>query len=214
MTTLNNAARLAIIESVIEKGTTIPAERQAIFDDTAKVARAFMLRQLPKDFEAATKILPPEWFNTCSATPDLRADSHPCSILKRLAKGESHRTYGNSIKFEAFRVPYSFRVDVWHHAPRNDDERERFKEADGLWPDILKSQIAAALKLRAKEDALRAELRDFLSSCRTYKQVLEKAPQLERHLPPVATKPMPLVVSTTAMNSLLKKAGFDQSVKA
>jgi hypothetical protein len=80
--------------------------------------------------------------------------------------------------------------------------------AEGTSRPNMAAQYAAARKLREKEDMLRAELGDFLATCRTYKQVVEKMPELEPHLPQV-TKPLRIVVSTAKLSAALYSAGFN-----
>ena len=72
----------------------------------------------------------------------------------------------------------------------------------------LSACYAAAKKLRAKEEALRADLHAVLSTCRTYQQVHKTAPYLVRYLP---TPPGKAEVPTARLAQALASLGFDRT---
>ena len=199
MTNLSKEIRLAIVESVITKGTVIPADKEAIIKSTQEAVRAWMLGYLPPGFQAATATLPPNWFATESSA-DIYASDNPEMILN----GDT-RYYG-SVKFEPFRRP----TKGGAYSPAINYRQE--KDSPHRWESVLSAQIDAAKKLRAREEAARTDLLNFLNSCRTYKQVLAKMPELENHLPAPA---MPLVVVNVGpLVASLGKLGFDRSAAA
>ena len=201
MTTLTKEARLKTIESAVA-GTFIAEKGEKIVASAAETVRQTLMRYLPDGWLQATAAMPREWFQH-KAAQDVIKESSPQAILSGAAEDSRHYRSTN-IHFEPFRVPVNFQHPVRDYEHRGEPDVP-------LWSNILAPQIAEAKKLRAQEVALRAELTAFLNSCRTYKQVIEKMPDLERHLPPVAAKAQPLVVSVAPLQKKLNALGFDRS---
>jgi hypothetical protein len=210
MTALNKEIRKHIIESVI-KGTYIPAQKEAIIASTREAVYEALRAQLPPDFEAATKHMPKDWFGIASA-PWIHHEVHPEEILKRGAlTADEVKTRDSSPSLRSareLRVPFDYRH-------RNiASMKDKAKPDQSNWETILAAQIDAATKLADYERNLRAELRAFLASVKNVKQLLEKKPDFERHLPASTPKPMPLVVSTVKLDTLLDRLGFDLGAPA
>ncbi len=189
MTILTKQARLAVIESVI-KATYIPAEREEIRWSTSAAIRAALVPCLPDGYLKATENLPREWFTHITLVSVYSKDC-PDAVLE----GRDQCGGTRYVDIEPLRHP---RSNLSHSRQ---------------WGQVLASQIEAATKLRAKEEALRTELANFLASCKTYAKVVEGMPDLERHLPAVPAKQYPIVASTAELSSVLGKLGFDQGVK-
>lgn len=202
MTTLTKEARIRTIDSAVA-GTFIAEKGEKIVASANEVVRKTLMAYLPKDWLASTAMMPREWFNHMAAETVDKSFA-PEAILSGADLQGNGGWRSWTIHFEPFRAPANFRHPVRYH------KHESFPDAP-LWSDILAPQIAEAKKLRAKEVALRDELTNFLNSCRTYKQVIEKMPELERHLPPVASKPQALVVAVAPLKTRLKGLGFDRS---
>jgi len=206
MTNLTHESRKQITESVVNKGTFLNEEKAAIKKSTQEAVRKAVLATLPKGFHDAIKNLPPEWFRKCSGA-SLQSDANPVALSDR-KKYESERYPGNwrnnytHIEFTSFLVPDSFN-NRYNDPSFGQDWCEKH----------LAAQIDAAKKLHAKEQALRDELNAFLYSVKTYKQVLEKMPELESHLPAPKVKSYPVAVSTAPLVAKLADLGFDRSLK-
>lgn len=200
--TLTKEIRAQIVESVIA-ATFIPAEKKAILESAGLAAREAVRAALPEGFERAVGTLPRDWFaKVDNVGPSWHVN--PRSILEN----PEDSTRSCQIRFDTVLAP----VEFYYGYQINDRHQEKDPKAPS-WEKILAAQIDAAKKLRAKEDDLRADLSSFLASCRTYQQVLEKMPELERHLPKPAAPARPLVVSAAPLQSQMKKLGFDQGAK-
>ena len=203
MTNLNKENRAATIESVI-RGTFIPEEKLAIMAATTKAARDLVLRSLPEGFIPATANLPTAWFDSVTYL-DVHKEQNPRCILDGKERWERHSTA--VIKFDKVITPP-------HHTiysllgVNGKGDRESWRE---FWARSFAAQIDAATKLRDKEEKLRDELMAFLHSVKTYKQVIEKMPELERHLPAPPVKAFPIATSTAPLVKILGKMGFDRS---
>jgi hypothetical protein len=202
MTILTKEARRLTIESAVA-GTFIKEKGEKIAAEASAKVRETLMAYLPKDWLASTKAMPPEWFQHKSAESLDKAHAAQ-AILTGADEAPNGGWRSWAVHFEPFRVPANYQHPVRYYADKS------FPDAP-LWSDILAPQIAEAKKLRAKEVALRDELTNFLNSCRTYKQVQEKMPELARHLPTVAAKPTPLVVPVAPLKKNLKALGFDRS---
>lgn len=207
MTNLNKEIRAAVIESVI-KGTYIPEQKAAILAATSKAVRDLVVLALPEGFAVATATLPPQWFGSVSHF-DVCKEQCPRAILDG---ADRWKGYGSVlIKFESVITPPHHNI---HSLLLQDKKSGNNESWTQFWERHLAAQIAAATKLRAKEDALRSELGAFLASVKTYKQVVEKMPELERHLPPPPTKVFALVTSTAPLEKALTSLGFDRTKEA
>lgn len=212
MTALNKTIRQAIIDSVIERGTTIPARKEDLKKRTALRVRELDMSRIPVEFYPATKNLPPEWF-PLSASTQLSPRTCPDSYVE--LNDEQLRCHWKAVvSFEPFRHPINT------HFSRNDFIDQGYdhsttpptKKLDDMdsWEAVLADLLKEAKQIRADEAQARDELKQFLYSVNNYKQVLEKMPELEKHLPNY-TKPMPLVVSVAPILKTLGKLGFDQA---
>jgi hypothetical protein len=205
MTALNKHIRNAIEESLIA-ATTIPAEKEALLKKAGATAREAVRKTLPKGFEDAIKTLPPEWFRT-EGSASMRSEDNPRWVLQSLEDRNDWRR--QDLPFEPLRVPNNYYMaGEIAYQPDKDDPKKP------LWTNIMAKHVAEANKLRKKEDDLRAEIRAVLFSVNTAEKLIERVPAWEKHITPyIPTKAMPLVVSTAKAESLLKKAGFDQTEK-
>lgn len=197
--TLTKEIRAQIVESVIA-ATFIPAEKEAILQSAGATVRETIRKLLPQGFEQAVACLPPEWLPSLES---IQLHTH-ISVPNILA--DCYRSY-RSIRFERLTVSNNLNL------PGRISDRIRQGDDRPAWEQILAAQIDAAKKLRAKEDALRMELSNQLVSFRTYAQLLEKLPELERHLPKPPAPPMPLVANVAPLRAQMKKLGFDQGAK-
>lgn len=205
MTALNKTLRTQIIASVIEKGTTIPARKEDLIRRTEARVRQLCLERVPKDFAAAVKTLPPEWFPIVGSET-MEPQVCPLAIIK-LSSEAMARSWRYAVSFEPFRHPMGVSFSRVSEAVKNG------KESDPeSWESKLKDLIDEAHKIMRDEGQACTELRQFLASVNNYKQVLEKMPELEKHLPNY-TKPMPLVVQVGPILKTLGKLGFDQAKK-
>lgn len=197
MTNLTKDIREQIVQSVLA-GTWIPEKKAAILKSTGEAIREVWRKYLPEGFEAATATLPPAWFPkesveylSCAVNPDL---------IMQPTNSRGEKCSSSNFSVPPLAVPENFRPEYRYngvgHIP--------------FWSEALAPQIKEAQKLRAAQDKLEEELRGFLYSVKTYKQVLEKMPELERHLPKPAAKPMPVATSTAPLLSTLAKLGFDK----
>jgi hypothetical protein len=76
---------------------------------------------------------------------------------------------------------------------------------------VLRGQLSAARYLQHREDTLRRELEYFLTGCRTYKQVIEKMPELAPHLPRPTVQVYAPITSTAKLSASLASLGFDRT---
>lgn len=216
MTNLNQKLRDKIIDSVIEKGTTIPARKEALKKKTSLRVREIDMSRVPKEFAAATKNLPPEWF-PLAASAQFSPKVCPDSYIE-LTDSEMRSQWKAVVSYEPFRHPMSarfIRPDEKTRKPikQDDGSYEDQPDDENSWEFLLGDLLDEAKQIRDDEAEARKSLRQFLYSVRTYKQVLEKMPELERHLPDY-TKPMPLTVPVAPILKQLGKLGFDQAEKA
>jgi hypothetical protein len=217
MTALNKQLRQTIIDSVIGKGTTIPARKEALKKATEQRVRELCRDRVPEEFAKAAARLPKEWFphNASADVPPLVC---PNAILD--AKGDEsmlRRSWRHTVTFEPFFHPYNTRFDrpeKIHQGMDYTDRDNPVKKPEALdsWEAKLKDLIDEAWKIVNDEKTARAELASFLASVNNYKQVLEKMPELEPHLPDYV-KPMPLTVPVAPILKTLGKLGFDKSKK-
>ena len=214
MTNLNQKLRDEIIESVINKGTTIPARKVALKKATELRVRELCLERVPKEFGLATKTLPAEWF-PLSAGEGVPYEMCPIT-LATMTDFEIHRHSWQrfTVPFEPFRHPINTK---FHRSTYMDQGQENIdgvmvKKPEDLesWEARMADLIKEGKQIRADEEKARTELRQFLYSVKTYKQVLEKMPELEPHLPNY-TKPMPLTVPVAPILRTLGALGFDKS---
>ena len=214
MTALNKTIRQQIINSVIEKGTTIPARKDDLTKRTEQRVRELCLERVPKDFAAATRNLPRGWFphHTSEHMPP-----HVCptGILAHMDDDyEMRRQWRHTVSFEPFPHPYNTRFDrsPTLNQGMDDSTEPPTRKPDDLesWEARLADLIEEAKRIAADENKARTKLRQFLASVNSYKRVLEKMPELEPHLPNY-TKPMPLVVSVAPILETLGALGFDQT---
>lgn len=199
---LTKAIRADMIESVIA-ATYIPEKKKVIMESTGLAAREAIRALLPTGFERAIGTLPREWFNRIVSVSPSRT-VNPSNILN--LKGPA--LWGGSISIgEPILVPANLYCQMGNAI--HDTVQAAFP-GHPTWEKILAVQIEEATKLRAEEDAMRGDLAAFLASCRSYKDVMEKFPAFERHLPKTPAKAMPLVVQTAPLQQKLAKLGFDQ----
>lgn len=197
---LTKAIRADMVESIIA-ATYIPEKKKAILESTGSAAREAVRALLPAGFERAIGTLPREWFNRIVAVSPSRG-VNPVNILK------SETGWGASIDIgEPILVPANLYCQMGNAI--HDTVQAAFP-GHPTWEKILAVQIEAATKLCKEEDELRAEVAGFLASCHSYKDVCEKFPAFERHLPKTPAKAMPLVVQTAPLQKKLAKLGFDQ----
>lgn len=209
MTNLTKESRISTINSVIQKGTTLPAQKEDLKLRLQQRVRAICLERVPAEFGPATKNLPAEWFQH-KASAGIYQEVNPYSIVtKSVEHVERHRCWADSVCFEPIKYPANVYFDRAHYAARLDqpDDPES-------WEVLLADLIAEAKTIRATEDKVRSELEAFLYSVRTYKQVAEKMPELVPHLPPVAGKVYPVTVPVAPLLATLTGLGFDKSAVA
>lgn len=202
---LTSERRADIIDSVFN-ATLLPIQKLDLIAKTKAKVREIMRDLLPKDFEATIANLPPEWFPSCSST-GIRKDVNPETLLKDAEAYQRSYTVP-SMCFDGFSKP-EYLHDMSIEAYKKGVDGQPVQHC---WENLLDKEITAAKKLRAKEDELRGKLRAVLNSVTTYKGLLEKMPELEKHLPPGPTKYYPVAVSVTPLVNLLDSVGFDQSV--
>jgi len=212
MTALNKTIRQKIIDSVIQKGTTIPARKQELKKKTALRVRELDLSRVPAEFGPATKTLPPEWF-PLNGSSQMNPKACPDSYVE-LSDEQLRTQWMAVVSYEPFRHPISARFHRKDFIDQGMDHGARppVKKPDDMesWEAVLADLITEAKKIRADEAQAREELRQFLQSVNNYKQVLEKMPELEKHLPDYS-KPMPLTVPVGPILKTLGALGFDQS---
>jgi len=209
-TRLNQYIRDAIEESLIN-ATTIPADREKILKDTGAIVREAVRKCLPKGFEAAVANLPPEWFPADEGFQVGRGDVSPRYILASKKDQENNSYNLRYLKFDVLRHPQNFYISSAHISDLPDEKDPKKPN----WSTLLDKQIKAAHKLRDKEDTLRREIRAVLYACNTAEKLIEEVPEWEKHiLPHLPSRPMPLVVQPGKAQSLLAKAGFDQTEKS
>jgi hypothetical protein len=215
MTALNKTLRQEIIDSVIKKGTTIPARKADLKKRTALRVRELDLSRLPAEFGPATKSLPPEWF-PLNLSNQMNPKVCPDSYVE-LTDDQLRSQWKAVISYEPFRHPINARFGRNDYIDQGLDHNTKppTKKPDDMesWEAVLADLLVEAKQIRADEEEARAELRRFLWSVNNYKQVLEKMPELEPHLPNY-TKPMPLVVPVAPILKTLGKLGFDKSQEA
>lgn len=200
MNTLNKERRAHIVDSVIEKGTTIPKRKEALTKATCAKVREVLRKRLPKGFESVSSAVPDGWLRVMTDV-SVHRDANPLSIIK----GHYHCTYQN-ISFEPLRVPSSINIE-----PACLQKKGKADETDDCWELILANEIKEAHNIADTEEKLRDELMGFLLSVKTFKQVRERMPELEPHLPKKPVKTYPVVASTTPLLNLLTAVGFDQA---
>jgi hypothetical protein len=207
-TKLTKERRAAIIESVIA-GTLIPKQKVEIITDTSKRIHEVLMSRVPKDFLAATANMPKEWFSHITSAY-IRNEVNPAWLMQH--DREINYYYRNSnVRIEGVRKPQNMRDDGNIYDLMKGRPKE--EQAD-TWEAYLDKQITAAKQLAEKEDKLRSELSGFLQSVKTYAEVIDKMPELERHLPRVPAKEYPIAVSTAPLVKTLTGLGFDQSAPA
>ncbi|MDL2284471.1 hypothetical protein LJC19_04940 [Oxalobacter sp. OttesenSCG-928-P03] len=187
---LTKTNRQAIIESVL-KATTLEAEKEQLLAREREIVRRVFLESLPKDFVEKTKGLPKAWFATKSGIPIRNTVS-----VKAILDG----AYEHGCTIVPFPDVEIFPVNDSSWAPPYDK-----------YTSNLQGNAAEAAKLKVKRDNLINELSAFLNSCSNTKQVLEKMPELEPHLPKRKSA-FAVVASTATLVSELKKSGFDTTV--
>lgn len=199
MTVLNKERREAIIDSVIKKGTTIPKRKADLMTATKAKVRETLRKRLPEGFESVAAAVPHGWFRVLTEVA-IHRDANPMAIY-------SHQCCGTyvSIVFDPMRAPYSIDIE-----PDSLQRKGTSKETNDCWELILADEIKEAKSIADTEEKLRDELMGFLLSVKTYKQVLERMPELEPHLPKNPVKTYPVVASTTPLLNLLTAVGFDQ----
>lgn len=210
MTALNKTLRQQIIDSVIEKGTTIPARKADLTKRTEARVRELDLSRVPKEFGPSTKLLPKTWFPHAAST-QLKPTVNPISIVT-LTEQEMRSHWRSTVSYEPFPHPYDTRFDRAAEKDRGIDIDTKMQKPDDLesWEAKLEDLIAEAEQIVADEKKARSELQSFLYSVNNYKQVLEKMPELEKHLPNYV-KPMPLTVPVGPILKTLGALGFDQT---
>jgi hypothetical protein len=208
MTNLTKDRRFETIESVIA-ATELPAQKQALIDAVKVKVREIMRLHLPKGFEQATATLPTNWFGHITSV-SIQKDCNPVDLLS-MREPDVHRWSYPSFPIEPISMPHYCQADLGMRSLKTEKG-----EPDNLdsWEVHLTKEIKEANKLRIKEEKLREQLNGFLNSVKTYKQVIEKMPELEKHLPAVAGKQYPVAVSVTPLLNMLTGLGFDQSVPA
>jgi hypothetical protein len=214
MTTLNKEIRRKIIDSVIEKGTTIPKRKEELARATEARVRALCLERVPKEFPAATKNLPPEWFPLI-ASENIKANANPVCVATWSDEQLRSGHWGIPVSFEPFRHPINTRFSRSDFIDQGMDYTDRTNPVRNpadmeSWEAKLADLLKKAHKIREDEKRARDELRLFLYSVKTYKQIVEKMPELEKHLPDYE-KPMPLTVPVAPILKTLSALGFDQS---
>ncbi len=183
---LTKTARQEILDSVLN-ATTYEEERSIIIQAASKKIHKWITDQL-KDFHAATKTLPKEWFPHKS---DLYLPGGPSHLLDLTPFCKTC-----NITIEPISFPYPNPPDM---------KREE-------WLKFLDKEIQQANTLLEKRQALTGEMRAFLNSVTTTEKLVQRMPELERHLPSQA-KVYPLVASTKGLQKALKNTGFDTGVK-
>lgn len=206
MTNLTKESRAAIIDSVIKTGTDLPEKKKDLTARLEQRVRAINLERVDTDFYRATKTLPAEWFPHKAST-ELYHDVNPAVIMALSPEDlKRSRRYATNVNFEPIKYPTSTSFSRAHFAKRH----EQPDDLDS-WEVRLADLIDEAKVIRAAEDKARAELGAFLNSVRTYKQVLEKMPELERHLPAVVGKNYAVAVPVAPLLATLGSLGFDKS---
>lgn len=203
-TRLTKERREQIIESVFN-ATLLPKKKKDLIKRTTEKVRSLVNSKLPKEFEPAIKNLPKEWFAK-NYQVSIHKDVNPISLLEDEEKFKKMWSY-NQVNYDHFYCPVSFNpsIESWIKVHNKPDNKES-------WEEYLAKEIAEAKKLRAKEDKVRQTTSEFLWSVNTYKQVIEKMPEFERHLPNYV-KHYPIAVNTGPLTNLLDGLGFDQGVK-
>lgn len=208
MTTLTKERREEIIDSVINKGTNLPEKKKELAARVAARVREICLTRVPKDFPAATKNLPAVWFPHL-ASIGIRREINPLAILQYSEEElQRSRWYDQGVSFEPIKHPFNVRFD---RQPLANGNSEKPNDPES-WEVLLSPLIDEALALRSTEDKARGQLAAFLASVRTYKQALEKMPELEGHLPRVAGKSFPISAPVGPLVQMLTGLGFDKSV--
>jgi hypothetical protein len=209
MTALNKTIRQQIIDSVIEKGTTIPKRKEELKKKTEARVRKLDMERVPKEFAAATKNMPPEWF-PLAGSASIKPEYCPIAIVT-LQPEQLRNQWRSTVSYEPFRHPMNTDFNRANAKDCGINQATKEKNPDDLesWEARLEDLIAEANKIVADEAQARHELSQFLYSVNNYKQVIEKMPELEKHLPNY-TKPMSLTVSVAPILKTLGKLGFDQ----
>lgn len=204
MTTLNNKLRDSIIDSIIDTGTTLPARKEALKHATEKRVRELCVQRVSQDFISATKNLPVEWFPHESSV-NIDRMLNPIEISTNSEDELRKGWRGGTITFDPIKHPMSARFNRRDYSLHTVGCGKA--EDPESWEAKLSDLIGEARQIRADEEKARRELRQFLHSVRTYKQIIEKAPELEPFLPDYE-KPMPLTVPVAPLLSTLNKLGF------
>lgn len=185
-TRLTKEMRNDIIESVMA-ATDMNTKREAILAETVARAVEVIRESQPEGWFALVEGHPKEWFSL-QAEISFAGDLLPQSIMST----ESHHYY-HQIKLED-----SIPVAIYY---RRDRDSEKV---------VFAAVIKKAQAWREEYDATRGELASFLNSCSTTEKVIERMPELEKHIPKRA-KVYPLVAPSNVM-SRLAKLGFDRTV--
>ncbi len=176
--------------------TNLNAEREQIITDTKARVFELLLAKVPPEFIALTNIYPREWFQWQNQVYTGHQDHNPIHIVGRpyLSDGKDHRGAYLVVEPSIPSLPSS----------------GASLKADVELADLIKR----ANDWITKRDAAQMQLRQFLASCSTVAKAIERMPEIEKHIPPAATKTAyPIVASTSAL-SALTAIGFDTTAKA
>jgi hypothetical protein len=188
-TRMNKELREEILTNVLN-ATDLNERETELKQRIKKTVRGIVIQDLPKGFAALTQVHPKEWFaSTSSLYFGGEKDLIPLSLAK-----ESAYCYPAIILDDPVPTPCNFQWDV------------------SLHKEELLPLAEEAQQLTDERNALSAEIRAFLLSCRTTDQVVKRMPELGRHVPKTSY-PVPSVVPSNLLSSLTKM-GFDRTASA
>lgn len=190
-TRLTKAMREEIVTSVL-KATDFESKKTEFTNYVSEQVRSVLFARVPKEFRDMIKGQPATWFRHASS---VHFDTNKAPLCGLYDESGNLYYYNRRVEFEPFPVPVDF--DECFSKEMQEQFEPMRKEAENL---------------RDAHFALRDGLHAFLCACTTVEQVLEKMPELKKHIPAKLVFFAP-VVNTNNLFSLLTKAGFDNTVE-
>ena len=195
-TKLNNSLREEIVDNVIN-ATDLPALERDIRRRVVETVRQTIIDAQPAGFYDLIKHAPKEWFRLEASVYIYTGDGtgHPfVALVKRIGRG---------IDSNVTRVQLDDPIAVAQNG---------WEVSGAQWRTVLADLYVEANAFVERYNDLYREISAFLKSVTTVEKLLERMPELERHVPKVS-KPLPLVAPSNLLSSL-SQLGFDRTLQA
>jgi hypothetical protein len=191
-TRLTNDIRRTITDSVLSN-TTLFAERDEIVKKLKTKMTKWVRDQQPKEFNALVAGKPKEWFCTMNYVRWWDG-CNPINMM--MACSDGAKCWADHVELdEVIPVTSAFQRD------HNGFEK------------TFAAEIKAANAWCEKYEKTRDDLRGLLAGFQTVEKLKETVPELERHIPKVENRQLPMVQASNVL-SQLTKVGFDAGMPA